>query len=471
MTTENPATGPRRDLEPVCPPLRDSRPSEKVQAALRADRIPPPRTLLYSSDFTLGVEPVDAARYHSQAFADLEVERMWSKVWQYACWGFDLANPGDISVYRNAGRSVLIVRQRDGSLKAFVNSCLHRGRELCTEDTKQQQLRCPYHAFTWSLDGALRWIPAKWDFPQIEFDEFRLPEVRVAQWNGFVFVNFDPQAPTLEAYMGAMVGQWRDWDFTKRYKAVHVEKRVNCNWKVAQEGMLENLHVYATHPQAAAISPTTMSQYDVYPDEPHFSRFHNIAGLPNECLDPEPSDQVVLDGFTSTYLPEAFDTPTGQLQPGETPRQAIVRLSRAVYRDRMGLDVSSLPDSEVVDGTEYLLFPNFLPWPSLANPIVYRFRPGATPDWCIWETMLFLPFEGERPPSAPIIRLGPEDSMEDVEPLGYLRAILQQDAVQMPAVQRGLKASATQKVELSKYQEVRIRHFHQTLGRYVNGKD
>src|SRR3546814_4044610 len=99
----------------------------------------------------------------------------------------------------------------------------------------------------------------------------------------------------------------------------------------------------------------------------------------------QPTEQETLDAFTSMYLPEVFGTEEGDLAPGETARQALARISRAVYRERMGLDASATPEAELIDGTEYMVFPNFIVWPSYSNPLVYRFRPGPDQDSRIWE--------------------------------------------------------------------------------------
>jgi phenylpropionate dioxygenase-like ring-hydroxylating dioxygenase large terminal subunit len=450
-------------------PQRMARPAIEANRILLSDPVPPPQTLLEPSEYVPPIIGIETKRYVSQEFHDLEMARLWPRVWQFACWGYDIPNAGDISVYRCAGQSVLIVRQKDRSVKAFRNSCLHRGMELCTQPTHQKELRCPYHAFTWALDGSLTWVPARWDFPQIEDAKTRLPEIRVHEWNGFVFINFDPAAPSFESYFGRMLTQWSDsgWDFHNRYRVVTVEKQLNCNWKVALDAFIETLHVYATHPQAAALIPDTCTQYDVYADEPHFSRFHTLTGHPSENIFPEPSPQEVLDCYTETYYPEAFGTAEGDLATGENVRQALHRLASKTYQDRLGIDISKLPDSETLDGTEYFMFPNTLIWPSLANPLGYRFRPGATPDTSVWETMIFLPFAGERPPSGPIIKVGVDESMAEIKELGIFAPLLQQDTENLARMQSGLKSSASGSLTLSRYQEARIRHYHETLGHYV----
>src|SRR3546814_8241195 len=109
----------------------------------------------------------------------------------------------------------------------------------------------------------------------------------------------------------------------------------------------------------------------------------------------------------------------------------------------MGLDVTRIPNSELLDGTEYLIFPHFLVWPSTSNPLVYRFRPGETPDTCTWETSLFLRYAGEQPAPGPIIKLAVGEPMRDIPELGYVGPILQQDCDNLAFIQNGMKASGT----------------------------
>jgi nitrite reductase/ring-hydroxylating ferredoxin subunit len=454
--------------EPVPLPEETVRPPIVVAEILRRDKVPPPQTLLQSANHTLGTEPIPAARYYSQEFFELERQKLWPKVWQYACWTHDIPDPGDIHVYRILDRSVLIVRQPDGSLKAFINACLHRGRELCERSGQQRELKCPYHYFTWGLDGGLKWVPSKWDFPQLRPEEFRLPEVRVAQWNGFIFINFDPHAPALEAYLGRhFLEQWSNWDYTNRYKALHVRKLIQCNWKTGQDAFIEGFHAFASHSQGAAVVPDDCSQQDIYPDDPHVSRFIIPVGYPSPRLNPPPAPQETFEMLCAGYLPEALGTEEGRIQEGEDSRDAAARIARKSYEKMLGIDASKLSAAEALDAISYFVFPNFMPWPTLAFPLVYRFRPAHSPDWCIWETMFFLPFEGKRPASAPVIELGADDPMENVAALGGLALVLHQDAVQLPAVQRGMKNLASGWLTLTRYQELRIRHYHRTLEQYL----
>src|SRR3546814_11307526 len=104
---------------------------------------------------------------------------MWSRVWQYAAWTFDMPNPGDVTVYRNAGRSAIVVRQRDGSLKAFETRCLPRGRQLRGPNGRFRPLPCPYRAFTGRPDRKRRWLPATGAFLTIHCAPISLRTVAV----------------------------------------------------------------------------------------------------------------------------------------------------------------------------------------------------------------------------------------------------------------------------------------------------
>jgi len=457
---------------------RDAAPAD--QAAVRAGRLADvlkadgesiPATLLDSPEHTLGTAPLDSRRYYSQEFFELEKTNMWPRVWQYACWSYDIEKPGDTAVYRNADQSVLLIRQDDGSIKAFVNSCLHRGRELCTDDVQhKEELRCPFHGFTWSLDGSLKQVPCRWDFPQVRESSHRLPEVRCEQWNGFVFINFDPNAPSLTSYLGAMVAQWNsvpEWDYNKRFMAVNAVKHMAVNWKVCMEAFIESFHVTESHSQTCMVSGDTITQYDVWPDEPHFNRMHTPLGMPSSNLQPVPSDTDVLKCFIENFGTELATRSDATLLPGETSRQAITRLTKVLHQQRWGVEVSHLPTALALDTVEYFVFPHFAVWPTLGAPLAYRFRPGRHAEECIWETQVFLPFEGERPPSGPTIVVGFNESLADVPELGPLGYVLQQDVDNIESIQRGLKAAQVKKVTLGEYQEVRIRHFHQTLDRYL----
>src|SRR5262249_49588484 len=166
-----------------------------------ADTHPVPDFLLEDHYEDLGSEPLDASRYTSSEFFRLELEKMWPNVWQFAAREEEMPDPGDVVVYENAGRSYLLVRQSDKSVRAFHNVCLHRGRQMRDTGGTLAELRCRFHGFCWRLDGTLKDIPCRWDFPHLKDEEMSLPEADVALWQGYIFVRENRSGPTIEEYL------------------------------------------------------------------------------------------------------------------------------------------------------------------------------------------------------------------------------------------------------------------------------
>ncbi|MFP6816609.1 MAG: Rieske (2Fe-2S) protein, partial [Pseudomonadales bacterium] len=170
---------------------------------LDADSRPVPESYRRDSPIEPGPTFVPVSRYTSREFYDLEVEKVWKRVWQMACHEDDLPEVGDFVPYDIAGLSFLIVRTATDEIKAYYNACLHRGRKLRENRGKAAtELRCPFHAWTWNLDGSLRQIPCQWDYPGLKPEEQSLPEVKVGLWGRFVFINPDPDCEPLEDFLG-----------------------------------------------------------------------------------------------------------------------------------------------------------------------------------------------------------------------------------------------------------------------------
>lgn len=437
------------------------------QALLARDSRPVPAVLASEAPADLGTAPLAAARYTSPAFFELECERMWPRVWQVACREEDIPEPGDFHVYDVVGRSLLVVRLADGSLRAFHNSCLHRGRRLATADGQAENFRCGFHGWTWNLDGTIRSLPCRWDFPQLADEDLRLPEARVGTWGGFVFVNMDAKAVPLEDYLGVLPQHFGRWRLEDCYKAVHVAKVIPCNWKVAMEAFMESYHVVATHPQILPVFADASAQYDVYGD--HVNRNLAAFGAPSPHLGEESvAPGQVVEGMLAMM---GRQRPGQGLRDGETEARAYLgSLNRASFGRAFGGDYEQASDAETLDALVYNVFPNFAPWGGFAPNIVYRWRPnGREVGSCLMEVMILKRCPPGRPRPRPVrMRL-----LSEAEPwsaateLPVLGPVIDQDMSNMPQVQEGLQASATGRVHLGRYQEVRIRHFHRTLDRYL----
>jgi phenylpropionate dioxygenase-like ring-hydroxylating dioxygenase large terminal subunit len=451
-------------IEPLIevPPGDGARsPGLSYQALLDTDTRPVPEVLRWQSARELPAVRVPIERYTSRAFHDLEVEKLWKKVWQFACREEEIPEVGDRTVYEIADLSVLIVRAGPDEIRAFPNACLHRGRRLCDAPSRSDQIRCPFHGWSWQLDGQLKTIPARWDFPHVERERYRLPELQVGQWGGFVFVNFDATAAPLSEHLGELPQHFERWPLEKRYKEAHVAKRLPCNWKVAQEGFMEAYHVVATHPQMLAGIGDANSQYDAWA---HFSRAITPNMTPSPHLAWEPSEQDMLDSMFSRDLDSP---PLMQVPEGMTARQILAQVARMQLQANVP-SVQSLTDAELADSFYYTVFPNFHPWGAY-NKIVYRFRPdGNDPDACIMEVIYLSPYRGRRPAPAPIHWLGEDEDWTQAPELGFLARVFNQDAGNLGCVQQGLHAAQHSHVTFGLYQETKIRHFHSLLERTLS---
>jgi phenylpropionate dioxygenase-like ring-hydroxylating dioxygenase large terminal subunit len=448
-------------LEPN-PPGQGARSSGlSYQALLDTDSRQVPDVLRLESARELPVVRVPIEHYTSQDFHDLEVEKVWKRVWQFACREDDIPEPGDHTLYEIAGMEALIVRGEDRTIRAFANTCLHRGRALKDRPGRSHELKCGFHAWTWNLDGSLKSIPCRWDFPHVERDDYRLPEFRTGTWGGFVFINMSQEAESFESFIGDLPSHFKCWPLENRYTEAHVAHRMRCNWKVAQEAFMEAYHVLATHPQILAGIGDSNSQYDVWDN---FSRAMTPNMTPSPHLDYEPSEEDMLQAIISTSLDEE---PNFQVPEGMTARELMAQMSRMQLAATVP-SVTKVSDAELNDSFYYSLFPNMHPWGAY-NRITYRFRPyGNDPDRSIMEVIYLAPFRGKRPPPAEVHWLDFDDPWTDAPELGSLCKVFQQDTFNLPRVQVGLKNAQHTHVTFSSYQESKVRHFHSLLDKYIN---
>ena len=438
-------------------------PARFVQGLIDAERGPVPEALRAASTVEHDDTDIPRTRYTSQRYHDLEMERMWARVWQMACREEQIPEVGDHVIYDIGDASLIVVRTGADDVRAFHNSCLHRGTQLRTGSGRVDRFRCPFHGLTWNLDGSLLEIPCAWDFPHIDQAAFCLPEARTGTWGGFVFVNLDTDAAPLDEYLELLPSHFRDWPLEDRYATAHVVRVLPCNWKVALEAFMESYHTVAVHPQLLRTTADTMTEYDVYPDSAHVSRMITPVGMASEHVDRAVSDDEILGAM---FMTKGADT---SLPEGASARDVLAERSRELLASRAGRDFA-ITDVEAVDAIEYFVFPNFMPWPSFTTPLVYRFRPqGNDPESSVMDVMLLEPVPSgvPRPPAVRTHVLGPDETWADAAELGYLGRILNQDNATLGRVQRGLRASRKPGVTLAHYQESRIRHFHDTLVSYV----
>jgi phenylpropionate dioxygenase-like ring-hydroxylating dioxygenase large terminal subunit len=445
------------------------RPSPSVQEVFKTDINPAPAVLRTESP-AQGQSDADvsAERYFSKEWHDQEIEKVWRKCWQLAGRVEHIPNVGDHIVYEIVHDSLIVIRTAPNEIRAYVNSCLHRGTMLRTEGGCVNQLRCPFHGWTWKLDGTLSIIPGQWDFPHVDRAKMNLPEAKVATWGGFVFINFDADCEPLETYLENLPEHFEAFNLEDRYIAAHVAKIMPCNWKLAMEAFVEAYHVSVAHPQVMGYYGDSNTQYDIWPGLRHVSRMISVQGVPSPSLKGIPPERTIEE--MRRDVPFFAGKPI-EVGDGETARGKLAERAREKISRSIGRDMSSLSDSESLDLIEYMLFPNMVPWGGQALPITYRFRPnGDDPESSIMEIMFLFSKapDGSHPAPAKMTMLGPDQNWSGAPELGSAAMVADQDTDNLMRIQKGLRASKKPGVTLARYQESRIRHFHETLDSYMS---
>jgi phenylpropionate dioxygenase-like ring-hydroxylating dioxygenase large terminal subunit len=444
-------------------------PGISVQDILKQDSRPVPEYLQVQSYTFLGDQDIPYERYTSPSFFQREIDRLWTRVWQWACREEHITGPGDYIVYDIGPYSILVVRTESGQIKAYRNSCMHRGTKLkpSFSDGSASEIRCSYHGWTWNLDGTLKSMPCSWDFPHVDAKKFALSEVRVETWGGFVFINLDPNAAALQDYLQPLPTHVPSAVFENRYIAVHVQKELNCNWKIASEAFLEGYHVMETHPQLMRTNGDANTQYDFYGD--NINRLICLGGIPSQFLDIEMTEQEILDSFLTgdgSDVDKKLIVP-----PGGTARKVMAQYLRDLSAAQRGPDLSKACDSEMVDSIAYFVFPNQQFFAGVGFPIVYRFRPlGMSPDRSLFDLIILKtrPNDGTPVETAVPVRIKAEESYTTVSGMDpYVGHVFDQDTGNMAMAQEGAMTAGKSGATLGNYQEIRIRHMHRTLDKYL----
>ncbi|MEX0846322.1 MAG: SRPBCC family protein, partial [Ilumatobacteraceae bacterium] len=329
--------------------------------------------------------------------------------------------------------------------------------------------RCPFHGWRWDLEGNLAEVPADWDFPQIREHPERscLPEAAVATWQGFVFVNLDPEPIPFEQYADKLIEHFgSDFAMADRYVVFHAVKEIPANWKVCMEAFSEAYHVIATHPQILEYCADTNSEYSVWPDSPYVTRFVNSFGVGSPHMSGITEQQVADAQIQfSSRAPKGSVT----IPEGTAARPIMADVMRTAMSERMGIDLDETSDAEVLDAILYHLFPAFAPWAGVGQSLVYRWRPGSTPDTCFMDVMRTAPVPAgqPRPERAETQRLTLDQAWSEATGMGGLSAVFEQDMANLPRVQQGLKSRGAQGVSFGLYQEARLRGFHRLIDRFV----
>jgi phenylpropionate dioxygenase-like ring-hydroxylating dioxygenase large terminal subunit len=195
----------------------------------------------------LEAETLPPWAYTSQAFYDREVERIFMKVWNFIGRADHIPHPGDYFTLELVGVPIIVVRGQQGELRAFVNSCRHRGTIIVEGEGNCRAFKCPYHSWVYSLEGELLGAPEMQQTVGFDCAQYPLHAIRLETWAGFLFITFDRDAAPLAEYLGdlpANLAGHTAGDLVCVRRKVY---ELNCNWKLFAENAKESYHIGTVH--------------------------------------------------------------------------------------------------------------------------------------------------------------------------------------------------------------------------------
>jgi phenylpropionate dioxygenase-like ring-hydroxylating dioxygenase large terminal subunit len=211
--------------------------------------------------------------YADPAVARLEQERIFRRAWQYAGHAGELPRLGSYAVSRAGDVPLLLTRDREDVLRAFVNVCRHRGAVVADEPAERETVQCPYHAWTYGLDGELRAAPRADREPDFPRGELGLVPVRLDSWGPLLFVNPDPDARPLTETLAGLPALVAEAGVDVDALAFHHRgvSGAEANWKVVCENYLECYHCAVAHPGFSAVIDVSPDAYELEQTAESFS--------------------------------------------------------------------------------------------------------------------------------------------------------------------------------------------------------
>jgi len=210
-----------------------------------------PRDVMPATAFTL------PARYYTdRALFQRELDGLFGRMWFHAGRAEEAATAGHYFVREINGRNIVVTRNERGDVRAFHNVCRHRGTRLCADATGRLpgSIQCPYHAWTYDLDGALIGAPHMEDVPHFRKEDYPLQRVHAAEWDGHVFLNLDAGAPPLPEQLGPLPDKFRSWQMADLRLGHRIVYDVKANWKLIVQNYNECLHCPNLHPALNKLS-------------------------------------------------------------------------------------------------------------------------------------------------------------------------------------------------------------------------
>ncbi len=424
-------------------------------------------------------DPITGESYYSREFAQKEWDGMWTRIWHIAGRVADIPEAGDFVVHNFLKESVFCVRQNDGSIRAFYNSCAHRGMRLVGQSSSVPSINCPYHGWRYGLDGVLQHAQDAADFPQGDpCGKLGLKELRCDTWGGFVWYSMDPDGLSLADYLAPMPEVYRNYPMDTAVRVAWYRIELNANWKFVTDNFSESYHTRTAHPQV----PPWIDQ-DV--DTARHEMWPQGHGRTVQPMRPSLSDRLP-DG-----APHPFKSILGQwdLDPDsyasfeEMAMQGWLDLKaakRRMWQERGYIHYEHMDDQELTDSAHTVIFPNvtisFLP----DNLVFFRSEPHPDdPEKCFFDLWcMAFPVAGQEMVES--IMAGPR-TLAEVEACEHREfdngqgipelagQIVYQDMELAEAMQAGMHSRGYSDAYLPA-QESRVRFFHEVLNDWLEGR-
>jgi phenylpropionate dioxygenase-like ring-hydroxylating dioxygenase large terminal subunit len=282
--------------------------------------------------------------YLDESIFRIEQQAVFGRGWQFACHVSQVAQAGDAFPVRCGEVPLVVVRDRQHELQAYVNVCRHRGHELVKEPCNRRTLQCLYHGWNFGLDGELRAAPRERREQEFDRSAFPLFRAQVDTWRGLVFVNAELDAPPLREVIGTLddVAEERGLDLSRMVRRQRLEFPCAANWKILLDNMLECYHCPTGH-------PGFYEYYDVDPAS-YVIQLHGACSYQRGDLREKPEAQAHKSDWGDFEL--YFIWPNTILIPGPVSCIVMPLVPESVDHSIMAAETYFLPevDEEKVQG-------------------------------------------------------------------------------------------------------------------------
>ncbi len=226
-----------------------------------------------------------ADAYTDSQWYQVDLQEIISKTWQWVCHAEKLREPGSFMTIEIAGKPIVVVRDREGTLRAFYNVCKHRAHKLLTGEGKAARIMCPYHAWTYKLDGQLAGAPHTQHLQNFDPKAIWLEPVQVEEFCGFIYVNLDAKSETLSKLSGNLENEIRHWapDVESLTFGHRLTYDIKSNWKNIVDNFLECYHCPVSHKDFCTL--VDMKTYKVTTYGIYSSHMAEAGRQPNSAYD------------------------------------------------------------------------------------------------------------------------------------------------------------------------------------------